>query len=96
MKQLIKYFIFLLSIVLILSACSSSDKEQLGGDIDDTLSPDALDKLQHIHPTKPIRIPDTMAILMRPAILENPSDTTENNECEIKMRNEELSVISNL
>lgn len=75
MKQLIKYFIFLLSIVLILSACSSSDKEQLGGDIDDTLSPDALYKLQHIHPTKPIKIPDTMAIIAKPAILNIPIDT---------------------
>ena len=29
----------------------------------------------HIRPTKPIRIPDTMAIKMRTAILETPSDT---------------------
>lgn len=49
------------------------------------IDPDDLYKLHHyIRPTKPIRIPDTMAILMRPAILENPSDTTENNECEIE------------
>lgn len=30
----------------------------------------------HIRPSKPIRIPDTMAIKMRTTILENPSDTT--------------------
>ena len=37
---------------------------------------DDLYKLHHkIRPTKPIRIPDTMAIKMRTAILENPSDT---------------------
>lgn len=37
---------------------------------------DDLYKLHHhIRPTKPIRIPDTMAIKMRTAILETPSDT---------------------
>ena len=37
---------------------------------------DNLYKLHHhIRPTKPIRIPDTMAIKMRTAILETPSDT---------------------
>ena len=48
------------------------------------VNPEDFYKLHHIRPTKPIRIPDTMAILIRPAILENPSDTTENNECEIE------------
>jgi hypothetical protein len=39
-------------------------------------TPDDLYKLHHhIRPTKPIRIPDTMAIKMRTAILETPSDT---------------------
>ena len=41
------------------------------------------DKLYQLHeyirPTKPIRIPDTMTVLMRPAILENPLDTTSSN-----------------
>ena len=37
---------------------------------------DNLYKLHHhIRPTKPIRIPDTMAIKMKTAILETPSDT---------------------
>ena len=37
---------------------------------------DDLYKLHHkIRPTKPIRIPDTMAIKMRTARLETPSDT---------------------
>lgn len=44
-----------------------------------TVNPDDYYKLHHIRPTKPIRIPDTMAILPRPAILESPLDTTLSN-----------------
>ena len=40
--------------------------------------PTAVDwtKLHHIRPTKPIRIPDTMAIKAKSAILEYQLDTT--------------------
>jgi hypothetical protein len=42
----------------------------------------------HIRPTKPIRIPDTMAIKMRTTILENPSDTTTTPQDSIPQENE--------
>ena len=42
----------------------------------------------HIRPTKPIRIPDTMAIKMRTTILENPSDTTTTPQDSIPKENE--------
>ena len=50
---------------------------------------DDLYKLHHhIRPTKPIRIPDTMAIKMRTTILENSSDTTTTPQDSIPQENE--------
>jgi len=77
MKQLIKYFIFSLFLMLILPACSPS---HLGKEIDGIKTQDDLDKLHHIHPTKPIKIPDTITIIAKPAILDIPIDTTMNKE----------------
>ena len=50
---------------------------------------DNLYKLHHhIRPTKPIRIPDTMAIKMRTTILESPADTTTTPQDSIPQENE--------
>ena len=50
---------------------------------------DDLYKLHHhIRPTKPIRIPDTMAIKMRTTILESPADTTTTPQDSIPQENE--------
>ena len=71
--------------------CKPENPDNLGGldNINPPLRPEDFYKLHHhIRPTKPIRIPDTMAIKMRTTILENPSDTTTTPQDSIPQENE--------
>lgn len=84
MKTTLKILGLLFCVAITITSCDSSHvpPEEPWPPV---VNPEDFYKLHHIRPTKPIRIPDTMAILMRPAILKNPSDTTQNNEeCEIE------------
>lgn len=72
MKITLKILGLLFIIAVTMPSCEASVQQPEYPDF--TL--DDLYKLHHhIRPTKPIRIPDTMAIKMRTAILETPSDT---------------------
>ena len=65
---------FILPLAMV--SCSKGCHPAAPEDIEPPSSPDKFTELHHyIRPTKPIRIPDTMAILARPAFLETPSDT---------------------
>ncbi len=69
---------FILPLAMV--SCSKGYHPAAPEDIEPPSSPDKFTELHHyIRPTKPIRIPDTMAILPRPAILESPLDTTLSN-----------------
>lgn len=81
MKTTLKTLGLLFFVVIIMVSCDAgffpaSNPEDGSFRVD----PDKLYQLhEYIRPTKPIRIPDTMTVLMRPAILENPLDTTSSN-----------------
>jgi hypothetical protein len=65
---------FILPIAMV--SCAESYQPAAPEKIEPPSPPDKFTELHHyIRPTKPIRIPDTMAILPRPAFLETPSDT---------------------
>ena len=62
--------------MIIMTSCDESVEYPPERPWPPVVNPDDFYKLHHhIRPTKPIRIPDTMAIKMRTAILETPSDT---------------------
>ena len=81
MKTTLKLLGLLFFVAIIMVSCDAGflpakDPEDGSYRVD----PDKLYQLhEYIRPTKPIRIPDTMAILPRPAILESPLDTTTSN-----------------
>lgn len=79
MKTALKILGLVLIVIITMASCET------GLDLNDPddwkkFNPDDLHKLRHIRPTKPIRIPDTIAIQMRPDILENPFDTTSTSQ----------------
>ena len=70
-------------------SCDQGCKPMGPNEMNPPLHPEDFYKLHHhIRPTKPIRIPDTMAIKMRTAILENPSDTITTPQDSIPQENE--------
>lgn len=76
MKTTLKILGLVFIITFTMLSCETSPLHQ-PSENEPHLRPDDFYKLHHhIRPTKPIRIPDTMAIKMRTTILENPSDTT--------------------
>ena len=76
MKTTLKILGLVFIITFTMLSCDKGCKP-MEDDINPPLHPEDFYKLHHhIRPTKPIRIPDTMAIKMRTTILENPSDTT--------------------
>ena len=85
MKTTLKILGLVFIIAVTMPSCEDSGPQPEYSDF--TL--DDLYKLHHhIRPTKPIRIPDTMAIKMRTTILENPSDTTTTPQDSIPQENE--------
>lgn len=80
MKTTLKLLGLLFFVAIIMVSCEAEPDHQAHYEDDwKKVDPDKLYQLHHIRPTKPIRIPDTMAILPRPAILESPLDTTLSN-----------------
>ena len=80
MKTALKTLGLLLFVIIIMVSCDAGFIPAGGPEEEwHKVDPDKLYQLHHIRPTKPIRIPDTMAILPRPAILESPLDTTLSN-----------------
>ncbi len=80
MKTTLKILGLLFFVVIIMVSCDAGFfPASYPEDGSFRVDPDKLYQLHHIRPTKPIRIPDTMAILPRPAILESPLDTTLSN-----------------
>ena len=77
MKTTLKTLGLLLFVVIIMVSCDAGQCVPGPEEEWHKVDPDKLHQLhEYIRPTKPIRIPDTMTVLMRPAILKNPSDTT--------------------
>ena len=81
MKTTLKILGLLFFVVIIMVSCDAGFfPASYPEDGSFRVDPDKLYQLhEYIRPTKPIRIPDTMTVLMRPAILENPLDTTTSN-----------------
>ena len=81
MKTTLKLLGLLFFVVIIMVSCEAGPEHQAHYEDDwKKVDPDKLYQLhEYIRPTKPIRIPDTMTVLMRPATLENPLDTTTSN-----------------
>lgn len=80
MKTALKTLGLLLFVIVTMVSCATDPRDLSPKEPwPPTVNPDDYYKLHHIRPTKPIRIPDTMAILPRPATLESPLDTTLSN-----------------
>ena len=76
MKAALKILGLIFIIAFTMHSCDAGNKPAGSDDMKPSFRPDDFYELHHnIRPTKPIRIPDTMAIKMRTAILETPSDT---------------------
>ena len=91
MKTTLKILGLVFIIAVTMPSCDQGCQPEYGGpdNINPPLRPEDFYKLHHhIRPTKPIRIPDTMAIKMRTTILENPSDTTTTPQDSIPQENE--------
>ena len=93
MKTALKTLGLLLIVAMIMLSCESipgpNREIQEPNTWQPQVNPDFY-KLHHIRPTKPLRIPDTMTVIMKHTILENPLDTTHSNtQDSIPQKNEE-------
>ena len=79
MKTALKILVLVLITAFAMLSCETSPSHQ-PCEKKPHLRPDDFYKLHHhIRPSKPIKIPDTMAIKMKTAILESQADTLLSN-----------------